>query len=74
MLPLSRAAKRAQNPRNRDRIVLRGGPMDGWVVELKAPCLDPEWASTWPARLARRQAPGRYVVSGSIAEWAEAPG
>jgi hypothetical protein len=69
-----------------DVVILKGGPMDGWIVAPDAPALRPDWAETWPqpaprgllARLFhvnRRRwpwaRPGRYVVLGNMATWAE---
>lgn len=58
-------------------IVLRGGPMDGWVVRHDAPVLRPGWKPLPPrrslvARLLRRPVrrwSGRYVVAGQTAVW-----
>jgi len=55
--------------RSPDVVRLVGGPMDGWLVLPSAQCLRPDWYGTMPETLARRQAPGRYVRSGSVAAW-----
>lgn len=44
-----------------DSIVLRGGPMDGWVVKPDAPALQRDWWHTWPLSIRARFAPGRYA-------------
>ena len=65
--------------------MLKGGPMNGWVVKQGAPVLNPGWYETWPPALsggraarmlhgmgihrACRNHPGRYVVTGAQAEW-----
>lgn len=61
----------ASRPRS---IVLRGGPMDGWVVKPKAPALHPDWHTTWNTKVAPSLSgwePGRYVLddAGTEARW-----
>jgi hypothetical protein len=50
---------------------LRGGPMDGWLVNEDAPSLAPDWYETWPPTVAAKNDPGRYELSesGTWAEW-----
>jgi len=44
---LNRAQRRAMargfKAQGRDVVVLRGGPMDGWIVTSTAPALRPDW-------------------------------
>ena len=73
---MNRAQRRAQaatlRRMSRDRtgssVRLAGGPMDGWVVDSKAPVLQPEWWSEMPEHLQQKHLaegvkPGRYLRS-----------
>lgn len=44
--------------------------MDGWLVKMDAPALDPDWYTTWPPSVAERTTPGRYDLDEG-AKWAE---
>jgi len=57
-----------------DSVVLRGGPMDGWIVKPEADALRPDWYTTWNVNIAPSLAgwqPGRYILaaSGKTAAW-----
>jgi len=57
-----------------DSVVLRGGPMDGWIVKPDAAALHADWHETWDVNVAPSLAgwqPGRYVLgaSGKTAWW-----
>lgn len=54
-----------------DSVVLRGGPMDGWIVKPNAPALRADWHETWPEAVAAANTPGRYVLDegGKQARW-----
>jgi hypothetical protein len=57
-----------------DSVVLRGGPMDGWIVKPDAPALRADWHETWNVNVAPSLAgwlPGRYVraADGKTAAW-----
>lgn len=53
-----------------DSVVLRGGPMNNWIVKPDAPALQPDWYQSWPESVKGKHAPGRYVlVEKGKAEW-----
>jgi hypothetical protein len=63
---LNQAQRREMSRRfkrqGRDVVVLRGGPMDGWIVTSTAPALRPDWRDDYlegAAETAWRQEHGR---------------
>ena len=57
-----RAVGAANTPATAPNVRLRGGPLDGFLVNDGADVLAEDWYTTWSAEVAAKNAPGRYIV------------